>query len=193
MIKQESSIWIDRQPEANWQVIADPMSYPKWDPGLLEVTPTSPGAPRVGSTFRAAQMLMGRRTALSIQITEVDTYKRAARMVTADIAEVSARYTLEPEVGGTRVHRYVEAKLKERVGRLRITEWTPPNRMELQTRLVPMEGSLSYQLEPVERGTRVAAGADVDIRAPWRLLAPLVVSMFTRDGAADLANLKRIL
>jgi uncharacterized protein YndB with AHSA1/START domain len=112
MIRQESSIAVQRAPLEVWEFLADPRNVPKWDPGTLAARLTSEGAPTVGTTYEVDLQLLGRRFSAFGRVLEADPGRKLAYTTSMPMAEVFARYTLEPQAGGTKLTRYLEAEFK---------------------------------------------------------------------------------
>ncbi len=92
--------------------MADLQNTSRWDPGVLEIKQTSPGAFGLGSTLRSTQVFMGRPTAIDAVITEWELNSAASWSLDAAFARGLARYTITPADQGSRLTRYVEIEFK---------------------------------------------------------------------------------
>jgi len=77
--------------------------------------------------------------------------------------------------------------------RFEVTEFEPDRRLAIHGDLGPFEGTLTYELEPAGRGTRLTNRADLQARGLARLAAPLAIGRIREAVAANLAKLKELL
>ncbi len=77
--------------------------------------------------------------------------------------------------------------------RFEVTEFEPDRRLAIHGDLGPFEGTLTYELEPAGRGTRLTNRADLQARGLARLAAPLAIGRIREAVAANLAKLKDLL
>jgi len=76
---------------------------------------------------------------------------------------------------------------------LEVIEFEPDRRLAIRGGLGPFEGTLTYDLEQVDRGTRLTNSADLEGRGLMRVAAPLATSRVRESVAANLQKLKEIL
>jgi hypothetical protein len=74
-----------------------------------------------------------------------------------------------------------------------VSEYEPNRMIALKAFLGPLQGQVRFAFEPVSEGTRFTQSFEMESSGWWNLITPFLVRMFTRDGEADLANIKRIL
>ncbi len=74
-----------------------------------------------------------------------------------------------------------------------VSEYEPNQKITLKAFLGPFQGQVRFAFVSVSNGTRFTQSFEVQSSGWWNLITPLLVRMFTRDGEADLANIKRIL
>ena len=87
-------------------------NHPKWDPDVLEMTQTSPGAVRTGTTARVVRRQGGRRVEGTAVVTEYEPDRSAAWEVRFGRFLLNQRAELIPEQGGvaTRLRLVIETR-----------------------------------------------------------------------------------
>ena len=76
---------------------------------------------------------------------------------------------------------------------LRVTEMEPVRLFELKGDLGPFTGTMTYEFEPIEGGTRLTNTADLEARGLLRVAAPLAVNRVREAVASNLRTLRGIL
>lgn len=76
---------------------------------------------------------------------------------------------------------------------LEVTELVADRRLVLSGDLGPLEGTVSYDLEPTSDGTRLTNDADLVAHGAFRLAAPLLEGRVRAAVAENLGTLKSIL
>lgn len=111
----EASATIERPVAAVWAFLADPSNNPRWDPGTLEVRPTSEGPIGVGSTLDAVVDLLGRQT-VGVRFTAFEPDRELRfEFVSGFMTPTNVAYrltSLDPE--RTRLTRVLEPRLRGR-------------------------------------------------------------------------------
>lgn len=74
-----------------------------------------------------------------------------------------------------------------------VTEFEPDSRLAIRGDLGPLEGTLTYELEPIGDGSRLTNRADLRARGLAKLAAPLAAGRIRAAVAANLAKLKELL
>ena len=103
MVKVEFSIVINRPVGDVFAVLSNVENNPKWSSGTLEAKKTSAGPIGVGTTWRAAQKVLGQRIETEAEVTEYEPNRRFAVKSKSGPVPVDLRQTFEPVEGGTRV------------------------------------------------------------------------------------------
>ena len=87
-------------------------NHPRWDPDVLEMTQTSPGAVRTGTTARVVRRQGGRRVEGTAVVTEYEPDRSAAWEVQFGRFILNQRAELIPEQGGvaTRLRLVIETR-----------------------------------------------------------------------------------
>lgn len=87
-------------------------NHPKWDPDVLEMTQTSPGVVRTGTTARVVRRQGGSRVAGTATVTEYEPDRSAAWEVRFGRLILNQRAELIPEQGGaaTRLRLVIETR-----------------------------------------------------------------------------------
>jgi uncharacterized membrane protein len=76
---------------------------------------------------------------------------------------------------------------------MRVTEHEPKRRSAIELTGSPVPGRGSYELEPVDGGTRLTAALETDAHGFFKLAEPVFARMARRDFIGNLENLKDIL
>ena len=87
-------------------------NHPKWDPDVLEMTQTSPGGVRTGTTARVVRRQGGNRVEGTATVTEYEPDRSAAWDVRFGRFILNQRAELIPEQGGaaTRLRLVIETR-----------------------------------------------------------------------------------
>ncbi|MGD2083595.1 MAG: SRPBCC family protein [Chromatiales bacterium] len=104
MIRGESETFVRRPVELVFDFVASRFfdNYPRWSPEVVELTQTSPGPVRVGTTGRQARIDKGVRTESHFRVAELVP---PARLVFQGLSDpYRVLYAFEPVDGATRLH-----------------------------------------------------------------------------------------
>ena len=101
MRRVEASITIDAAPDEVFAFVADVANLPRWQPGILSATRTSPDPVGVGSTARVVRDLAGQSMTVDLAITEFEPGRRLALSSAASGVSVTATLEMEPAGEGT--------------------------------------------------------------------------------------------
>jgi carbon monoxide dehydrogenase subunit G len=94
-------------------------------------------------------------------------------------------------VGATyRQIRSVPARSEEE---FEVTDFEPDSRLAIRGNLGPLEGTLTYELEPAGAGTRLTNKAELQAHGLAKLAAPLATGRIREAVAANLEKLKELL
>lgn len=74
-----------------------------------------------------------------------------------------------------------------------VTEYKPPQRFVVCSLTGPVPVRAGYTFEPAGAGTRMRSVAEITLRGPLRLLAPILSRVMQRQHAKDLRRLKAVL
>jgi len=111
-----------------------------------------------------------------------------------DRGVLEARQTSDGPIGvGSTLQTRRQMLGRQRIGKLRVSEYVPNRTIALQASLGQMTAQIRYSFEPVEGGTRLTGTSEITPVGLWKLIAPILIPMLERDGQADMANIKRIL
>lgn len=113
---------IDGPPEAVFEVFADPVNHPRWNPVLQSAEWTSSDPPGIGSSFRGENKVFGSTKEALARISAWDpprSYGFTLKTPLPPVDRLAAIFTLEPENSGTRVSQTTQV---EYVAALRFLE-----------------------------------------------------------------------
>lgn len=74
-----------------------------------------------------------------------------------------------------------------------VTEFEPGRRLAIQGGLGPFEGTLIYELQPIEEGTLLTNTADLEAHGVLKLAAPIAGGRVRQAVAENLQKLKELL
>jgi uncharacterized protein YndB with AHSA1/START domain len=97
------SIDIAATPATVFPLVAEPSSMKRWYEAVNEVTITTEGATRRGTTYRIARSLPGGPAANLVEITEYGPDRHVTHESLDGPTPFRYRYTLEPTLEGTKV------------------------------------------------------------------------------------------
>jgi uncharacterized membrane protein len=103
MARIEESVVIRRPVEKVFAYATNVKNAPQWESAILEVEQTSQGPAGVGTTFRGANKVMGRRMAWTSKVTEYEPNKKAGETISSGSTVIENRLTFDPVEGGTKV------------------------------------------------------------------------------------------
>jgi uncharacterized protein YndB with AHSA1/START domain len=121
---------------------------------------------------------------------DVDRHAAMSR----DLVPVYRKLTPGPVRVGTRYHEEVQLLPLIR-GKIEneVTELDPPRRLAYRFVALGMDGGLSYDLEPVEGGTRLKQRQRLCPAGPMRLAAPVIRAFFSRAVSRRLQGIQEYL
>jgi len=110
MALYEHTVEIHRPREDVFAFITYPANYPRWQPSLVAISPSSPGPLRVGTEATELRRFFGREVETTWTCVEHDPVSRSA--IESDEAAVPFRgtFVLEPLEGATRLTWTVETR-----------------------------------------------------------------------------------
>jgi uncharacterized protein YndB with AHSA1/START domain len=111
-----------------------------------------------------------------------------------DLVPVYRKLTPGPVDIGTRYHEEVRLLPLIR-GKIEneVTELDPPRRLAYRFVALGMNGELTYDLQPVEEGTRLSQRQSLCPAGPMRLAAPAIRALFSRAVSRRLQGIKEYL
>jgi hypothetical protein len=89
----------------------DVKNLPKWEPAMLEAEQTSPGSMSVGTTFRAANKVMGRRMAWTAKVTEYEPNRKSVWNITTGTILIEEHLNFVPPSVGSKFTQVYEVKV----------------------------------------------------------------------------------
>lgn len=110
MRRVEASISIAASPDELFTFVADVANLPRWQPGILSATRTSPDPVGVGSTARVVRDLAGQSMTVDLTVTDFEPGRRLALASQASGVNVTATLELEPAGDETVARSGIEIK-----------------------------------------------------------------------------------
>ena len=110
----------------------------------------------------------------------------------AHVVEVG-RGADQPIEPGLEIDETVKFLGKRLAVTMKVTEHEPKRRSAIELTGSPVPGRGSYELEPVDGGTRLKATLETDAHGFFKLAEPVFARMARRETVASLENLKDIL
>ena len=101
MIAFQTSITIARPITEVFRYVADPGNFPVWNSAVQDVRPTSPGLPRVGSTYSMERQLPTGRAINELEVVSYDSPREFAVRTTAGPTPFHYRYRFVGENAST--------------------------------------------------------------------------------------------
>lgn len=101
--------------------------------------------------------------------------------------------TSEGPVGVGTTYRQVRSLPSRSEETFEVTEFEPEQRLAIHGSLGPFEGTLTYELEPTEAGTRLTNTADLEAHGLFKVAAPIAGGRVREAVAANLGKLKELL
>lgn len=103
MINLDLGTLIDKPIKDVFAFVSNPNNVPKWNSAVVSLEQISPGAVGVGTKFRSAGELMGRRIEGEMQVTAYEPDTRCGFQVNAGPMQVNLTITLKTVGTGTKV------------------------------------------------------------------------------------------
>ncbi|HEX6475395.1 MAG TPA: SRPBCC family protein [Candidatus Limnocylindria bacterium] len=110
MRRVEASISIAASPDEVFTFVADVANLPRWQPGILSATRTSPDPVGVGSTARVVRDLAGQSMTVDLTVTDFEPGRRLALASQASGVHVTATLEMEPAGDETVARSGIEIK-----------------------------------------------------------------------------------
>jgi uncharacterized protein YndB with AHSA1/START domain len=108
-------------------------------------------------------------------------------------AIVETRQTSDGPVGVGTTFRQVRAVPSRSEETFQVTEFERNRRLAIRGGFGPLEGTMTYQLEPEDGGTRLTNSAQLEGRGLAKLAAPLASRRIAEAVSENLTALKRLL
>jgi uncharacterized protein YndB with AHSA1/START domain len=102
MIHHEVTVHVNRPAEQVFAFLVDPEKLVLWQSNLVKTEILTEGPLRAGSRFREVRMLRGKESEIRGEISDFEPNRQLATK-TADQPQVTVRYALHPENGGTQL------------------------------------------------------------------------------------------
>ncbi len=154
-LQQETTI--ERPVEEVFDFVTDPRNEPRYNPRILSVEKTTPGAIGRGTHFVLMSKAMGRPMAVEYEIT---AYKRPFSMTSRTLRglplmDVESTETFEPVGGGTRMRWEWEVRPRGTAGRLMVPVLAGVLGRRLSTALTNIKKVLEEEAFRARRDDRV--------------------------------------
>lgn len=108
-------------------------------------------------------------------------------------AIVETREVSHGPVGVGAVYRQVRSVPSRSEETFEVTEFEPNQRLAIRGDFGPLEGRMTYELEPTGSGTRLTNSAQLEARGLGKLAAPLASGRIAEAVSENLTTLKRLL
>jgi carbon monoxide dehydrogenase subunit G len=92
--------------------VSDFNNLPRWDPTVISVKQTSPGAARPGTCYRVVLRFLGVRSEMDYRVEEYDPPHRAVLRGVASLAQATDTVVVEPRGSGSRVRWTAEIRFR---------------------------------------------------------------------------------
>ncbi len=98
----EQSVLIARPASEVWDFLADPANWPSWESSMLEMEQVTDGPLRLGTRWRGATRVLGKRIDWVAEFTEFDPPKATVSKSVESTIDFTTTMRLEEVDGGTR-------------------------------------------------------------------------------------------
>lgn len=105
----EESVVIARPPEEVFDYLAKADNLPVWDSSIVQAEQVGAGPVGVGTRWRGASKILGRRFEWTTELTEFDRPRRSSSRSVEGKLQFTVTIRLEPADGGTRFTYRVDA------------------------------------------------------------------------------------
>ncbi len=105
----DESVFISRSPQEVFDYVCRAENLPVWDSSIMETEQLDPGPIRVGTRWRGASKILGRRFEWTTEVTELKPGARISSRAVEGKLHFTVTNTLQPENDGTRFSYRVEA------------------------------------------------------------------------------------
>ncbi|HJP65143.1 MAG TPA: SRPBCC family protein [Actinomycetota bacterium] len=107
---------------------------------------------------------------------------------------LEARKVSEGPIGvGTVWHSKFRPSMGISEGEMRVVTFEPNRRQVMQGDVGPMHPTLTYELEPVDGGTRFTRHVQISVTGWMKIMSPMIGMMLPKQNRGFLANLKRVM
>jgi carbon monoxide dehydrogenase subunit G len=106
----EESVFINRSASEVFDFVIRPENQPKWDSSMLECELVDDAPVAVGSKYRGATKVMGRRFDWTTEVIEFEPGVRSASRAIEGVLKFTVSTTLAAVDGGTRLTYRIEAE-----------------------------------------------------------------------------------
>jgi uncharacterized membrane protein len=106
----EESVLIQRSPEEVFDYVGTAQNLPVWDSSILEAEQVDSGPLRVGTRWRGASKVLGRRFEWTTEVVELDSPTTTVSRSVEGKLQFTVTNTFEPAAGGTRFTYKVDAE-----------------------------------------------------------------------------------
>ena len=103
MARIEQTVEIKRPTDKVFLYVTEAKSWPKWHSSMLAAEQSSQGKAGVGSTFRGANKVMGRRMEWTSKATEYVPGKTWGETISSGSTSIEEHLTLDSAGGGTKL------------------------------------------------------------------------------------------
>lgn len=105
----EETVSVGRAPQEVFDYISRPENLPVWDSSILEAEQIGSDPLQVGTRWRGASKILGRRFDWTVELVELRPPTRMTSRSVEGKVSFTVTYTLEPDGGGTRLTYRVES------------------------------------------------------------------------------------
>ena len=100
----EESVVIKRPVDQVFAYVTNVKNLPQWESAMLEAEQTSPGQLGIGTTFRGATRVMGRRVLWTSKVTEYEPNKKWGETISSGSTLIEEHLIFDPVEGGTKLN-----------------------------------------------------------------------------------------
>lgn len=105
----EESVFIARSPEDVFDYVTTAQNLPVWDSSVMEAEQVDPGPVQVGTRWRGASKILGRRFEWTTEVTELQPPTQVVSRAVEGKLHFTVTNTMQPENAGTLFTFRVEA------------------------------------------------------------------------------------
>ncbi len=106
----EESVFIARPPQEVFEYVSTAQNVPVWDSSIMEAEQVDCGPLQVGSRWRGASKILGRRFHWTTELVEFQPPVRMVSRAVEGELHFTVTNTFQPEAGGTRFTYKVDAE-----------------------------------------------------------------------------------
>ena len=111
MARIEETVEIKRPTDKVFLYVTEAKSWPKWHSSMLGAEQTSSGQLGVGTTFRGANKVMGRRMPWNSKVTEYVANKRWGETISSGSTLIEEQLTFDSAGAGTKFNQVYDIKV----------------------------------------------------------------------------------